>query len=1020
MAAHQAKIALILGTDPRRLLEHAAAEFLTPVNATPQNPFPSPAVVLALRQGGLRDDLFARAHERGVGGWYDPPLCTFQELPKWLGRTDRRPLTELDRRVMLGKLIREQGGAIFGRLRRPEHFLVALDRLMGELVGEGVPADAFAAALSGRAGRDQFETKRDAELAAIYRGYLAALAESGRRDGRDGWADCALAVAAKPDALASTLGGRRELRLFGLQDLKNGWRPLLRALRRSPALDRICIYSAAALPLDAELEAMVTRLDEPATIATRLFGPPIATDIATVQIIAAPDAEREMEEVAARIRALADAGVPFHRMAVVARQARPYADMAASALERFGVPATTRRRHVLRDIPVIRALASLLTAAAEGWSRHGLVELAEQPYFANDIRARLVNQIGFERRVQGLADWAAAIRQAEGGEPSAAFERFAAHARELDDRRTLAGWIAWLHRFLTDDPWQMRERINAVPGERFDVVRLDLAGWKQLTQVTEQWMAAVAGWGAADAPLDAAGFRAQLDDLLDQEVPLWTPVRRGVPVLEGFAAAYRSFDHLFLVGLEVGRFPVRSPGSPLLDETERAAVAEAGVPLELRAEWDRREMQLFRTLVAGARQSLTVSYSRLDPAGREVVRSSFVEALGEVATLVGAAEGQELPPSRVLTPGMRICSTPDAAAHAKRVARIELDRAGGRLSPWNGRIENPELLRGLALEFGDDRIWSPTQLESFAKCPWAYFSGRLLQLDLKEDPDDEMDSMIVGTVLHDALRRFYDGEVARNGGPVLLLAADQAAAIPRLHAALDEALTATGETTWLGHPSLAGAKRVDLTRMLTRYLAFEIEYNEKLFNNQTNNAYVLRTAVESHELSFRDIVLERGGVRFRFRGSIDRVEVGVDDRVDSARYVAAVDYKTSKYTVPGSGRKEAWEDGVVLQVPLYAYALSQLRPGTEISRVEYRAVKQRSVLHSLQLVEVDRKKEELLSGDEDIAKMDAALDAVATHVLRARAGEFPAEPAPSCGCPPFCHAWDICRVAGGPREKEGG
>jgi hypothetical protein len=47
--------------------------------------------------------------------------------------------------------------------------------------------------------------------------------------------------------------------------------------------------------------------------------------------------------------------------------------------------------------------------------------------------------------------------------------------------------------------------------------------------------------------------------------------------------------------------------------------------------------------------------------------------------------------------------------------------------------------------------------------------------------------------------------------------------------------------------------------------------------------------------------------------------------------------------------------------------------------------------------------------------MEGALDAVAEHVKHARTGQFPAEPAKSCKCPPFCHALDICRVAGGPR-----
>ena len=279
-----------------------------------------------------------------------------------------------------------------------------------------------------------------------------------------------------------------------------------------------------------------------------------------------------------------------------------------------------------------------------------------------------------------------------------------------------------------------------------------------------------------------------------------------------------------------------------------------------------------------------------------------------------------------------------------------------------------------------------------------------------------MDPRTFGTVLHDALARFFDAEFARRGEPVLLLKGDRAEAIPRLRAALDAALDASGETDWLGHPSLAPAKRANMARMLTRYLEFEIAYNEKLFNNRTNNAFVLRTGVERHELSFTDAVLERGGVRFRFRGTIDRVEVGIDERVESSHYVAAVDYKSSKYAAPGGGKKKAWDEGVVLQVPLYAHALSALRPGTVVSRVEYRALKQREAVHSLQLVSVDRKAKTLRTGGEEETRMDAALDAVVRHVQGVRGGAFPADPPPSCGCPSFCHARDICRVAGGPRE----
>ncbi len=1007
-----AKIELVLGTDPRLLLERAAAEFLDPPRATPDNPFPSPSVVLALRQGGIRDDLYSMAYERGVGGWYDPPLFTFQELPKWLGRTDRRPLTELDRRTLLARLVRERATGVLGKLRHLERFLSSVDRLIGELVGEGVEPAAFGKALAARDGRDGFEAVRDAELAGIYGGYLEALHTADRRDGRDTWADCARAIIELPGTLTEQLGGRRELRIFGLQDLRNGWRPLLRALRAHPALDRITIYSAEQLDLGDDLEPVVTHLEEPETIATRLFSSPPTERAGAVAVVAAPDVEREMEEVARRIRELADSGVPLHRMAVVARQARPYTEMAAAALDRFGVPVTLRRRYTLREIPVVRALDALFSAAADKWSRHGLAELADQPYFANEITAEQINAIGYQRRVVGLTAWATAIRESGPAESADAFDRFVERASALDEQRPLDGWLAWLHRFLTDDPWQMNARMTALPGERFDVVRLDLEGWKGLTRLVEEWISAVEGWGAGAGPLDAEGFHAQLMDLLDHEIALWSSNRRGVPVIEGLAAMYRSFRHLFLVGMESGRFPVRAPGSPLLGESERASIVAQGIPLELRAEWERRERELFRVLAAGAQESLTVSYASIDSSGREVVRSSFVEALGEAATL----EEVTVKPSRVLTPGVRIYATPAAAAQAEYAARIELDRARGILGPWNGQIADPDLVARLGRQFGDDYLWSPTQLESYAKCPWAYFSSRLLGISERKDPEDEMDPRTFGSVVHDALARFFDAEYTRRGGPVLLLEGDRTDAAPRLRAALDAALEASGETTWLGHPSLAPAKRANMARMLTRYLDFEIEYNEKLFNNRTNNAYVLRTGVEKHELSFTDTVLERGGVRFRFRGTIDRVEVGIDERVESSHYVAAVDYKSSKYAAPGAGKKKAWDEGVVLQVPLYAHALSKLRPGTVVSRVEYRALKQRETVHSLQLVSVDRKAKTLRTGGEEEDQMEAALDAVVRHVEGVRSGAFSANPPPSCGCPSFCHARDICRVAGGPRE----
>ncbi|HKT83648.1 MAG TPA: hypothetical protein VJQ84_07405, partial [Solirubrobacterales bacterium] len=652
----------------------------------PATPFPSPPYLLALRQGGLRDDLIRLATARGLPGWLDPPLCTFQELPARLGGTGRQPCDDFERAVILGGILRQLGGEIFGRLQRPQDFIGALDRSLGDLAAEGTDPAAFQAALESRADRDEFERARDGELKIIYEEYLGALERSGRRDGRDAVLDCALAIAGKPDPLAGGLAGRREIRLFGLQDLRGGWRALIRALAGSGVVDRVLIYTAEELELGLETAPVVTRLDAGESLASRLFYHPEPRRSEgeggagiSVHAISAPDTDRELDEVARRVRELADRGVPLPRIAVIARQARPYLDLTLAALDRFGVPATARRRVSWSEVPVIRAVRSLLAAAAEGWTRHGLAELAEQPYFWNELDVRMVNYAGYRRRLNGLKSWLQALdgiaqeaeaheeREKRGEEvddrrrgplPPAArareaatsFAAFAERASELDAPRTLARWLDWLRRFLHDDPWDMERRLWRVPAARYDIARLDLAGWRGLTTLVDRWCDTLDHWGGSEVRLSPEGFYRELLDLLEGDVAIWTPVQRGVQVLEGFAAAYRSFDHVFLVGLEAGRFPLPAPVSPVLDERERDALAAAGLPFESREVWDSRERELFRMLVASARESLSVSSSQLDTGGREVVRSAFVEALEDVV----AFKPCEIPCSQVITNGARL------------------------------------------------------------------------------------------------------------------------------------------------------------------------------------------------------------------------------------------------------------------------------------------------------------------------------------------------------------------------------
>ena len=1039
-----------------------------PHPGTAETPFPSPAYVLALRQGGLRDDLLSLAASRGLPGWFDPPLIVFEELPGWLGQTPRKPLGEAERLLVLGRVLRQAGTRLFVRVRRLPDYVEAVDRHFGELIPEGVTASTYASTLESVAGREEFERRRDADLAACYARYLELLAESDRSDGRDNLLDGARALALDPEAFAARLRHRREIRIFGLSDLRGGWRPLLRALQETPVLDRVILYASEPLDLQgiaAETEGLAAETrsrggttagrggaDPESSRGEAPIGPRLAQQLFTEQaaasecfdLIQAPDPDREVEEVAARVRALGERGVALDQIAIVARSARPYLDLVAARLERMGVPVAIRQRVAHVEIPIVRAVLTLFAAAAEHWSRHGLTELAEQPYLSNGLDAGVIGFLGFRERLLGLPAWQEAFtkllgeaRAAEASEDGdqrprglpaaervaaalAAFESFSERARVLDVARPLSAWLDWLLEFLERDPWALGASIYTPPPEhthdslRLRIARRDITGWRGMTDIVRDWREAATQWGAGEEPLAVEQFESRLRQMVSGDAVLWSETHRGVRVLEGLAAAYRSFTHVFLVGLSGDHLPRRAPVSPLFTEEERTSLAGAGLPLDLKSVWDRRERALFGQLVAAASASLTASFPTLDQGGLETVPSAFLEELSRVAR----PTSETIPAFRVVTPGMPLIADWSAAEQARHAATIERHRQTGTLGPWSGQIENPALLQWLAARLGDDYRWSPTQLESYAKCPWAYFSGRILDLQKLEDPDEDMDRATRGALLHEVLQRFFAIARQRQSGPVVLRAHDLEWAASAMETALDQTLLAQAATAWLGHPALRPARRAEMLGTLVEYLRWEAGENETTFDPRSRKkaAERVRMAVDAHEVEIADVVLERNGVKLRYRGRIDRVEVGADDRVVAAKQlVAAVDYKSSKGSTPGGGQPGAWDDGVVLQIPLYAHALTQLRPGSEVTRVEYRALRKPGVVHNLELVRIDRKAHALREQQDAAEKMAAALDHVVEHVKAVRRGEFPVNPPPSCHCPDWCHGLEICRVPGGPR-----
>src|SRR5690606_4633950 len=234
------------------------------------------------------------------------------------------PIDLLTRRQVISAIATEQArrtGVAAGR-GTPIVRGHMLDAVFSELLPEGVTPDRLALLLA-HAAADDFAQRRNAWVLAVYGEYLDHLAERGLYDPRAIHAIIADAIDA--GGLRDAIGGAERLHVYGLYSARTRG-ALLRALSAQQEV-AVTIY----VPMEA------TEFDELGPVETldRTESPPIFVQ-------PAPDAVRELQWVAARVKALLLAGAEPHEVAVIARTGREDTRAAYRHLESAGIPCSAR------------------------------------------------------------------------------------------------------------------------------------------------------------------------------------------------------------------------------------------------------------------------------------------------------------------------------------------------------------------------------------------------------------------------------------------------------------------------------------------------------------------------------------------------------------------------------------------------------------------------------------------------------------------------------------------------------
>ncbi|MEO0529777.1 MAG: PD-(D/E)XK nuclease family protein [Planctomycetota bacterium] len=479
-------------------------------------------------------------------------------------------------------------------------------------------------------------------------------------------------------------------------------------------------------------------------------------------------------------------------------------------------------------------------------------------------------------------------------------------------------------------------------------------------------------------------------------------------------------EHLFVVEASESAFAIGGPG-------DANAADDA--------------MLLFHELASTPTRSLTFAYSALDDAAQPMSPSPFVTDVErlfangslrkDTRPLLSAIDDEAEPAS---PREWRLQSTAAAAvgegkplggyAGAFGVGLIDSlsvisERARGEsFGPFEGVVDNDAARRLLLERFGPEHLWSASQLELMATCPYKFFSRQVLRMDEVGELTLSVDHRRRGSLMHDALaecltmiaaglpegrslRDVPTGELADR----LIEQIDALANSGKLpqHEAALAAIEARQATDWAARyadqqAAFYGDKRWrDLDRPLSPTLLearFGPAKGDDGAEDRQSTDEPLRLTLPS-------------GETLLVTGRIDRIDTG---RVGDRTLFTVVDYKTSKdYTA----KRADMESGKQLQPVLYALAAQQLLLEEDAVPVGagYWAVRKKGFVAPSEkdLPLVTYEDGEVRPSDDWQAVVDAVTKRCEELVNAARVGEFPMHNDDE-HCGRSCEFSTICRV----------
>jgi len=684
-----------------------------------------------------------------------------------------------------------------------------------------------------------------------------------------------------------------------------------------------------------------------------------------VTLIEAADREAEVDTIARIIKArvVEKPEADLSRICVATAHSGAYTPLFREAFARYGIPANITDRYRLDASPLVVGILALGAVVENNFRRRDLLRALTSPYVRPGVDAANLESVSAGLRITaGARKWEERIesrlsvvenqlRTVDDELELSLLEREARMLRKgLDDFRILKEMLAPLsgehtpaefHRKLLDllDKAGVESSLRphrgpstgptGIPGERWEDAERDSRAFATFLSVLEDVVRLRESQNPGPAPL--FDYLADLKGAVSlSRYNIRQRYGYGVYVTSIEETRGLSFDTMFIAGLVDGEFPAPYQSEVFLSVRRMA---------EKRKRFLFQERYLFYQASTNFKRYLYLTYPAAEGNAKELVTSSFVNALKAIADVrewkkKDGAEDQERVRilhgiwsrdellRRVSEVMWREGSRPDHPA-AKEVIKklgypihVEQSRAGEHTEKaYEGFILDgaPEDMKEtIAARRGG--VYSVSQLETYAQCPFKFFAQRLLKLTPIEEVEEGITPLEKGNLLHQIFFEFFTrwrdekqpplrecSEVEFKEATDLLLSMARAR-LDLIH--INAPLWELDKEELLGGPGRPGVMREFLENERRRPDMLAPRYFEASFGGRSGRSDAKLSS--SDPVKIGDVLV---------RGKIDRIDVD-----DTSGLWIALDYKTGK--IPPA--KGMWR-GEQLQLPVYALAIRELR-----------------------------------------------------------------------------------------------